>query len=159
MLHALQINPLPMELHIVGDGPDRALLMKMADDVTTPVIFHGWLNNTSPSYRELFETASIFVFPSEIENFPVVLLEAMSAGLAILTADVGGCAEVVGDTAEFIHPNRPDELYEKMSNLLADHQRIEAMGIKAYTRVMDHFTWDHIATAYEKLFRTAIASD
>ena len=44
---------------------------------------NGWLDNDSRELKDLFETSSIFVFPSHAENFPLVLLEAMAAGMAI----------------------------------------------------------------------------
>lgn len=47
----------------------------------------------------MYETSKIFVFTSGAENFPIVLLEAMASGLAIITTEGAGCSEVVGDAA------------------------------------------------------------
>jgi len=48
----------------------------------------------------------VFVFPSHAENFPLVLLEAMAAGLAIVTTNQTGCREVVGDAARDFNLDR-----------------------------------------------------
>ena len=66
---------------IVGTGPYLSHLKQIANSIDTEanIKFHGWLDNSSDRFRQLFESARIFVFPSEAENFPIVLLEAMAA--------------------------------------------------------------------------------
>jgi glycosyltransferase involved in cell wall biosynthesis len=87
------------ELHIVGDGPDRSMLEKLARETTNTIRFWGWLDNSDPQLTRLCETSAIFALPSEAENFPVCLLEAMASGLAIITTQNTGRADVVGETA------------------------------------------------------------
>ena len=48
---------------------------------------------------------------SAAENFPVSLLEAMAAGLAIVTSHATGCADVVGDTALLVEAGDAEGLY------------------------------------------------
>ena len=95
LLEALRARAYPWTVHIVGDGPARAQLELLAQASQTPVRFWGWLDNNSQQLRELYETSQIFIYPSTEENFPVALLEAMVAGLAIVTTRDTGCAEVV----------------------------------------------------------------
>ena len=92
------------EIHIVGDGPYLSQLKQLAATLSKRIIFHGFLSNRSEKFKDLIETSSIFVFPSESENFPMVLLEAMAAGLAIITTKNTGCEEVVGDTGLLVAP-------------------------------------------------------
>jgi len=63
----------------------------------------GWYNH-SPQFSSLSRTLSIFVYPSEAENFPIALLEAMAASLAIITTSKSGCAEVVGEVLATVPP-------------------------------------------------------
>ena len=56
------------------------------------------LPNDSRELTELYETSSIYVLPSESENFPTVLLEAMAAPNAVITSYGTRCQEVVDDT-------------------------------------------------------------
>jgi len=156
-LEALRDHPLDLDLHIIGDGPDRELLMEMARELPMPVTFHGWLDAQGDEYRDLFRTGSIFLFPTEMENFPVVLLEAMAAGLAIITTNAGGCGEVVGDTADIVSPRDPAAVGQALDALLHDPERAQAMGRAAYRRAVELFTWEAIAERYEGLFREAIA--
>ncbi len=87
-------------IHIVGDGPYLVDLKQQAESIATPIRFHVFIENNSELFKELMETSAIFVFPSESDNFPVVLLEAMDAGMAIITTRGTGCEEVVGNILE-----------------------------------------------------------
>lgn len=156
-LEALRLHPMDVDLHIIGDGPDRDLLLAMAKGLCGSVTFHGWLDARSDEYRDLFRTAALFAFPSEMDNFPVVLLEAMAAGLAIITTRAGGCPEVVGDTAEFVAVRDADGLGRALQGLLADPARCRAMGQAAQARATARYAWPTIARQYETLFADIIA--
>ncbi len=157
MLRALRHHPLDLELHIVGDGPDMAQLQAMAADAPTTVVFHGWLENTSAQYADLYRTSSIFVFPSQMESFGVVLGEAMMAGLACVTSDVGASPEVVGDTGILMDPDDDVALAGHLARLLADPVLVRTMGDAAHERAFSLYTCDAAADRYEALFEEVIA--
>ena len=96
-LAAVHDLDLGWQVEVIGDGPYRGDLERIAAGSKTPVRFHGWLDQRDPRFAELYARGAIFVFPSESENFPSVLLEAMRAGMAIIASNAGGCPEVVGD--------------------------------------------------------------
>ena len=73
------------EVHVVGAGPYASALVALATELGVDMQFHGWLGPSSNRLAELYESAEIFVLPSDVENFPMVLMEAMAAGLAIVT--------------------------------------------------------------------------
>ena len=141
------------EIDIVGDGPYLPTLRQMATDLGLSVKFWGWLDNKSPELKELYERAAIFVFTSEAENFPVVLLEAMAAGQAIVTCDGTGCPEVVGSDALLVPPRRPDRLGEALSRLVANDQLRIELGRRARARVEREFGWHTIARRHVELYR------
>jgi glycosyltransferase involved in cell wall biosynthesis len=157
MLRALRHHPLDLELHIVGDGPDMPTLRVMADTIQTPVIFHGWLDNTSPAYAELYRTSSIFVFPSQMESFGVVLGDAMTAGLACIASNLGASPEVAGETAILMDPDDDVALGGHLTDLLANPQRVREMGLAAHRRAMSLYTLQAAGDRYETLFAEVIA--
>ncbi|MEN6302925.1 MAG: glycosyltransferase family 4 protein, partial [Armatimonadia bacterium] len=124
----------------------------LANETPTNVIFHGWLDNDSPRLRELFESASIFVFPSEAENFPTVLLEAMDAGLAIVTTNVKGCPEVIGPAGLTVPPRSPEALRDAVQGLIRDPERRLSLGRQAHARVRAEFDWSVVERQYEALY-------
>ena len=78
-------------LVIVGDGPARATLERQF--AGQPVTFMGYLRGERLS--QAYASADIFVFPSRLETFGLVVIEAMASGLPVVAARVGGVADIV----------------------------------------------------------------
>ena len=135
-------------IHIVGDGPYLNTLKRMARGLPMPVTFHGFVDNMSPILRDLFETARFFVFTSERENFPIVLLEAMLAGTTIISTQGTGCAEVVGEAARLVRPRAPQDILEALEELIQNPERSEYLGRQARARVERNFIWESVARKY-----------
>lgn len=136
------------EIHIAGDGPLRAEMEAQAKRLGLPVTFHGWIANDSDLLRELYETSAIFCLPSERENASISLLEAMLAGMAVITSNVSGCPETVGDTGVVVPPADPAALRGALAPLLADEALRTQMGGAARARVLDTFDWEVIGQQY-----------
>lgn len=151
-LRALEGLDLENEVNIVGDGPYLRTLQQMADNLKIRVRFWGWLENTSPELIELYETSSIFVFPSESENFPIVLLEAMAAGMAIITTKDTGCAEVVGDAALLVKPRDSRDIKEALCKLINNPDFCRELGQAARRRLENNFSWTVVARQYADLY-------
>ena len=140
------------ELHVVGDGPYLPALRRMANGAGDRVTFWGWLEHSSARLKNLYETSSIFVLPSEAENFPVVLLEAMAASLPIITTEGTGCAEVVGDTALLVPPNDPDAIKRALSRLMGDPELQRTLGAAGRRRLEERFSWTTVAERYVDIY-------
>jgi glycosyltransferase involved in cell wall biosynthesis len=158
VLQALEGIARPLNLHIVGDGPYLDTLKQAARRLRTraSVHFHGWLDNTSNAFRELMETASIFALPSEAENFPNALLEAMGAGLAIITTSGTGCAEVVGPAALLVPPRNAAKIRAAIEQLSAEPAYCDELGRAARARVQDMFDWRSVAEQYVEVYERAL---
>jgi glycosyltransferase involved in cell wall biosynthesis len=148
---AQDIDP-TFELHIVGDGPYREDLQQLAGDSKTTIRFHGWIDNDAPELEKLFGTASIFVLASEAENFPVSLLEAMSAGLAIVTIEGTGSADVVGEAGILVPPGDVQALRAALVRLIDDEALRSRLGTLARHRLADSFSWSRVAQLYLDLY-------
>lgn len=156
LLEALRGRTLDCEINIVGDGPYLETLKRMAADTPADVRFPGWLDNESGELKELYETSSIFVFTSQQENFPVNLLEAMTAGMAIVISEDPGSREVVGDTALMVSDNQPDRFFATLQRLTQDPALCEELGGRARRRLEAYFTWPAVAEQYNNLFKKVI---
>jgi glycosyltransferase involved in cell wall biosynthesis len=89
-------------LFLVGQGKVREALAQRAEaaGVSQAVRFENSSKDVTPYYR----AADLFVFPSRYEAFGIVLLEAMTAGLAIVASRVGGIPEVTGEETALLVP-------------------------------------------------------
>jgi len=154
LLQALQGFRSDYEVVLVGDGPYCADLKKLAAELAVQAGFVGWLDNQSAELKRLYETSRIFVFPSEVENFPLVLLEAMASGLAIITTKDTGCADVVGDTAILVPPRNPEAIRVALNELVGGKELVEKLGAAARARLESFFSWDQVVNQYRDIYRS-----
>lgn len=146
------------EIDIVGDGPMAERLRELAAQCRTPVRLHGWIDNRSPRLAELYGRAMIFAFPSEWENFSIALLEAMSAGCAVIATDVAGNPEVVGDTGCLVPVDDADALRDAVLRLTADPDCCRQLGERARQRALAQFNWQVLARRYLDLLQRSASS-
>ncbi len=146
----------PIEVHICGDGPYMAELKTKAEGSRTPVIFHGWIDNAGETYKSLLAEASIYSLISAKENASTSLLEAMSSGCAVITSNVSGCPESVGDAGICLPPGDVSALEEQLDKLIEDEAyRLQLMEA-ARTRAVTVFSWVSIVDRYLALLTKAI---
>lgn len=140
------------EMVIAGDGPYRAELEARARRVAPKVRFVGFV--TAESLRMLYESSSILVFPSIQENFPMVLLEAMDAGCAIVTANAEGCAEVVGDAGIVVPKGNPKGIRDALERLVVNRALVEELSERGVRRAAS-LTWTRIVPQYRAILNAA----
>src|SRR5262249_17807881 len=116
---------------------------------------------------------ALFVCPSVYEPFGIINLEAMACGTPVVASAVGGIREVVvhGETGLLVpfaargptdfEPRDPAQfarnLAEPINQLLADPERLNAMGAASRRRVEEHFSWKSVAQRTVDFYRDIIA--
>jgi glycosyltransferase involved in cell wall biosynthesis len=149
---------------VVGNGEYSAELSRLNDRLGRPAKLVGWMNNESDEFRDLLEQSAIYVLPSDFENFPVCLLEAMAAGSAIITTRGHGCEEVVGECAELVTSGRKDakrcvqEIRAALRRLTSDRQYRDDLGAHARRRLEDNFAWSAVARRYLAAYEQYVLS-
>ncbi len=103
---------------------------------------------------DAFMGADIFVLPSYSEGFPFVVLEAMAAGLPLITTRVGALPEVLEDGKHvlFVQTGAPDELAEKIVALAENSQLRRRMGTENRRLVKEKFNLTVFAQQMEKIY-------
>lgn len=135
-------------IHILGDGPYRGELEKLAKGVSMDVTFHGWLANGSDQFNRLFEESSIFCLPSSNENASIALLEAMLCEMAVVTSNVTGCPETVGDTGFTVNFADVEKMGSILQQLMHNPDTIATLGARARQRVLENYDWEIIIGRY-----------
>jgi len=153
ILRALYELDYNYSVNIVGDGPYLDTLKSIALNLGLKVNFLGFIDNSSNKLKTLFEESEIFIFTSISENFPIVLLEAMVAGLAIITTKNTGCEEVVGDSAILIKSEDPSAIRDSLLKLFNNRSLILKLQKAARRRVEECFSWTAIAKKYANLYK------
>ena len=102
----------------------------------------------------LYRLASVFVFPSLYEGFGLPPLEAMAAGVPVITSNVSSLPEVVGDAALLIDPLDSDAIAAAMARVLSEPALRADMVRRGYERAKA-FSWtravDRIRQVYTEL--------
>jgi glycosyltransferase involved in cell wall biosynthesis len=152
VLQAIEGIETDFEVHIAGDGPMMGELQAIAARLKTKVVFHGWLHNGSDELRQLYREASVYCLPSAKENASIALLEGMLCGAAVLTTNVSGCPETVGDCGALVDPGDVGGIRKVLTAWFADREATAELGRRARQRVLDTYDWRTVAASYAEAF-------
>jgi glycosyltransferase involved in cell wall biosynthesis len=153
LLEALAGLPLDeWEITIAGDGPMLEALRAQAQRLGVQVDWRGFIKGKP--LEELYASSAIFVFPSTNDNFPVVLLEALAGGCAVVTTNVSGMPEVVGNAGILVPPQDVPALRAAIRRLMNDDDLRADLSARARARIA-HFAWDDVIRRYLEVYRRA----
>lgn len=175
LLRSLQYVQAPWHLHLVGggSGTERDLCLRLAAALGDKVTIHGVLSHQQ--LGALMRKCDIFVLPSFFEGLPLVLLEALACGCAIVTTDLPGARELFGaapppsirmvelPTLETVdRPFKTDEplLEQRLATTLQESiaSVLNGVGVdQDYVRTTtEPFSWRGIFSRVEVVYRRAL---
>jgi glycosyltransferase involved in cell wall biosynthesis len=144
-------------LVIVGDVQhDRRHVDELRARAGAGVVFTGY--QSGATLAQLYANALVCVHPSEVEGLPIAVLEAMGAGKCVLVSDIPENLEAIGDAGARFAVGDVRDLSAQLGALLADPDRIAALGARARARVEREFDWDAIVARTERVYRHACAA-
>lgn len=108
--------------------------------------------------NSLLNAADVFVLPSSVESFGLVLVEAMALEKPVIATQVGGPLEIVADgvTGLLVPPADPAAMAEAIRALLADPERRRAMGEAGRARFEAQFTAERMARETVEVYRKVL---
>jgi N-acetyl-alpha-D-glucosaminyl L-malate synthase BshA len=149
---------IPAKLLLVGDGPDRAFVQKLAGEMNlgSDVHFLGEQDQLEP----LFFCADLFLLPSEQESFGLTALEAMNCGVPVISTDIGGLPEVIaqGETGYLLPVGDIAGMAAKAVELLSDPAAHELFKTRARRRAEQFFDAARIIPQYEAFYQEIMNS-
>jgi glycosyltransferase involved in cell wall biosynthesis len=147
----------------VGEWEDPALERELRDKAAAAGDAIRFLPAaTGEAKRRLFLSSSVFLFPPvEPEGHPRVVLEALAAGLPVITTNRGAIADSVvdGESGFVLDDARPNELANRVIQLLEDCGLRDQMARSARGRYLDFFTQEHADTCLAQWLKTVAGSD
>jgi glycosyltransferase involved in cell wall biosynthesis len=164
----LQVVPRVLERHpkvrfaFVGAEEERGALatlnqMSVDDGLGHAVCFMGQV--TGQAKIDLYLKAAIFLLPSYGENMPYTLLEAMGAGLPVVTTPVGAIPEMVDDGVNgfLIQPGDHDALADRIIQLMDDPQLRTAMSRCNLQSIRTHYFPDVALSRIDRIYSQLLA--
>ena len=128
------------ELRLAGTGPAERMLQALVVSLglESRVTFLGHLS--SASLRAEVVGAAALVVPSRVENYPLVPLEAMAAGVPVVATAVGGVPELVDDghSGLLVPPDDVDALAGALARVLRDDALRERLRSGGRARAEEH---------------------
>ncbi|MCA9681209.1 MAG: glycosyltransferase family 4 protein [Myxococcales bacterium] len=130
-------------LDLIGDGPLRPKVEARlaALDLGERVRLLG----TRDDVPAQLAAAQVFILPSRHEGFPISILEAMRAGLPVVSSDVGGVSEALGragDRGRLVTPGDPAALADALTELITDPELRARLGAAARADYEARFTFE-----------------
>lgn len=136
-----------VRLVIVGDGEDRAEIEAAVAELPDP----RWvvLTGRRMDVPRLIHAFDVFALSSITEGLPLVVPEAMAAGLPIVTTGVGGLPGVVEDQVTgLVVPVDEHRLGAALAALEANRDRARGMGARGRTTALARYNYDRMVDAY-----------
>jgi glycosyltransferase involved in cell wall biosynthesis len=151
-------SPRDFLLHMVGDGPQKDSLKKLASHlgVKDRIVFHGWLNKVE--LRSIYQQAHCLLLPSIYEGLSNVILESMASALPVIASDAEGNRDMIehGKTGLLFSLKDADDFFMALKHVLNDPEEGKQMGERARQEVLSAFSWDCVADRYAELFVTPV---
>jgi glycosyltransferase involved in cell wall biosynthesis len=145
----------PWLASVIGDGRAGGELRRTAEvlGLADRVRWHGLV----PSAGRLVSAFDLLVLSSRTEGTPIVLFEAMEAGVPIVASAVGGVPDVLGpDEALLVPPGDPDRLAEAMRAVFGDLAGAAARASRARARLATDFAAGPWLDQYESLYHSLL---
>ncbi|MEW6295830.1 MAG: glycosyltransferase family 4 protein [Candidatus Diapherotrites archaeon] len=155
LLNALKAEK-DYELIIAGEGPERKALEQLASRNKIKAKFLGFVPHKE--LPALFSSASIFVLPSYFEVMPVVILEAMASGCAVIASDAFGIRDQIDNEKNglIFRKGNARQLKQKIKALLKDEGKARELGRNARHKALKEFDAQIIAGKIESLYREVL---
>ena len=134
-----------LSLQMGGDGELEQMRAAAAGaHLADCVQLLGWVSGDAK--QRAMGQARVYALPSYNEGLPMSVLEAMAAGLPVVTTPVGGIPEAVTDGVEgyLITPGDVDALADRLKRLLQDGALAASMGQAAWRKIEQTFSTDAI---------------
>ncbi|MEJ1296690.1 MAG: glycosyltransferase family 4 protein [Candidatus Sedimenticola sp. (ex Thyasira tokunagai)] len=153
-----------MQLHIAGDGPERAALETQATELKISHNTHFLGGITQERLATLFKEAACAVFPFTIaddgdqEGFGLVIVEAMGCGCAVIASPTPATRDILKDdhNSLLVDQKNPEQLSSAILHLRNNEKLRQKLANAGSIEVREHFCWYAITDSYNSLLRSLV---
>ena len=146
------LSSFPLTVSVFGDGPERQATetRSAASGLGDRIRWHGLVRDAA----SFFPAFDVFVLSSRTEGCPMVLFEAMAAGVPIVAASVGGVPDILSPReALLVRPNDPLALGEAISSVYRDRESAATRAVAARDRLVTEFDSAPWLARYDSIYR------
>lgn len=154
LLMALAEMKESLHLTVVGEGNYMPELQALATrlNLDDRVNFYGYCPREK--LVGLYNRSDIFVLPSMAESFGMVFVEAMSCGLPVIGARVGGVPDIISESnGILVEPGSVKSIAVAIRTLAGDSELRNAMASENRIKAVDEYSWSSVADKYQAIYR------
>jgi glycosyltransferase involved in cell wall biosynthesis len=155
-VHRLRGTRSDLQLLILGDGPERLALTRLADGLGLAGVAHF------PGYKSdpcrYLAAMDAFAITSRSEGMPLAVLEAWSAGLPVVAVRVGGLPEFLDDGVNgvFATSADPEGVAAALAAVIDDPGRARRLGAAGRQTVSTMFSMQRMAADYDHVYESVL---
>lgn len=146
-----------VKLKIIGIGPQARYLMDLSKELELEnnIDFLGKISDTKDVIR-ILKKSDVFVLPSIVEGFGMVVLEAMASGVPYVISDISPLREITGSIGGlFFEPKNYKELADNIRRLL-DETSLKKDLMKDVEKYVEKFDWNLASVKAETFYGSLI---
>ncbi|RYZ20977.1 MAG: N-acetyl-alpha-D-glucosaminyl L-malate synthase BshA [Chitinophagaceae bacterium] len=152
------LKQIPSKLLFVGDGPERATAESLSRElgVCDEIRFVG----KQEQMEDILAIADLFLLTSEYESFGLAALEAMAAGVPVISTNAGGLGEIMidGKTGYMGNIGDIDTMSRRAVEILENDERLQQFKKDAADHA-GHFDINNIIPIYEQLYDSVLSRE
>jgi glycosyltransferase involved in cell wall biosynthesis len=158
LMHVLPSHP-NLSCEIIGDGPERNRLLKLARDFNIDDRVHFLGRQSRKQVADAMRRCTLFALPSRYEGLGCVYLEAMATGKPAIACRGQGIDEIIehGRNGWLIDPDNLPQLTAALTTLMSDVELRREIGEAARRTVLERFTLSHQASELAAVYRECVA--
>jgi glycosyltransferase involved in cell wall biosynthesis len=157
IVEAFETVPEPWHLVLAGStkgfGSDAILQRIERSSVRERISVRGYVAESE--LRNLYETAAVFLFPSLDEGFGIPVLEAMAAGIPVITSNRSALAEVAGNAAVLVDPTDTSQIVSALRQLTGV-EALRQQFIEAGLARVQYFSSESMIDSTYRVYREAL---
>jgi len=147
------------EIHLVLTGRDDLFYQRLKKKVLEQKIdqetIHFILNPTDEELAQLYQAATLYLFPSRCEGFGLPPLEAMSFGVPILASNRSSLPEILGEAAVYFDPENVTDMIQTMEKLFTDPALQTQLKRKGYEQIK-RYSWSEMAKQTLQIYESCV---
>ena len=156
LIEAFQQITTPLKLVLAGGSSHTDQYVAcLREHQSDRIKILDWLSGDA--LEEVLTNAALFVLPSDLEGMSMALLDAMGAGISVLTSDTPENREVVADSGFTFKCGDVHDLQRMLAFLLNDDSLRRRAGKLAQERVRQHYLWNDVAKEIEAVYLELMA--
>ncbi|WP_084299306.1 glycosyltransferase [Dyadobacter tibetensis] len=145
-----------VKLVIGGVGPETSRLQAQVKrlNLDSKISFSGFL--TKEQVKDQLSKTSIFVLPSDVETFGVVLIEAMAMGVPVISTRSGGPEDIISPETGILVEKTSEDLQKAILHLIANKSQFDSVKIRR--RILDNYSGKAVADQYKLIYNNAFSA-